>query len=258
MFAPLQRLLIQALRSERQRVFSVTSFLARILGVFLTVAAGAANAQEAVPSQLQISPSGEAYLDALGYRRIETDVIYFDPSAPPPALETNQEPQSEQSVDPSGRSDGVSIPNIALYSVIIAVIGYFFVRYGGRFSVSLRPQVANPARQRNASQSDAQATAAIPNSLNQILNMPDRNAALIVLAQAALAKTLTSNGLLVQQSWTRREALRQLPTEQSHLAALRSLVMTSERIQFGGQAVSGDEFDAHVDDIRPLLREVWA
>lgn len=217
------------------------------------------SAQEPTVAPLELSASGEAYLDALGYRRIETDVVYYDPSAPAPALETSQQPRPETT---DGAGVDISWTErwmfIAVSAAALAAIGYLFVRFGGRASISLRAQVSNPHRNRGAATQLAEAQARLPGNLRQVLDMPDRAAALILLAQTALAKTASFNGLLVQQSWTRRDALRNLPDDQKHLPALRSLVIASERVQFGGRPVSEDEFEHHVQEIKPLLQEVWA
>ena len=46
-------------------------------------------AQEAVREPVEIGPSGEAYLETLRFRRIDTDVSYFDPRGPAPELKTD-------------------------------------------------------------------------------------------------------------------------------------------------------------------------
>jgi len=234
-------------------VFSVLVFLP-----FLAVSQ--AFAQEATRSLFEVSPSGEAYLDSLRYRRIDTDVAYFDPTAPPPELKTTEEPPKER--DRSGTFRTMSWEgrfSYALFSaLVIAGIAYLFYRFGGRFSVSLRPQLSNPSVKKRTGEALVEGGLRLPDNLRQILNMPDRNAALVLLAQTALEKSAAFHGLLVQQSWTWRDALRRLPRDQKEMPALRELVLASERVQFGGRNVSEDEFGRHVEQIKPLLSKVWA
>ena len=94
--------------------------------------------------------------------------------------------------------------------------------------------------------------------LTAILQTSDRQRALVMLAQTALVRTVAANGVLLQPSWTMRDALRHIPAEQTHLEALRSLVATGERVLFGNREVSEVEFQAHVAGIRPLMTGVPA
>ena len=95
----------------------------------------------------------------------------------------------------------------------------------------------------------------LPKTLQEIIANPDRRAALMALAQYALARVVTSNGLRLQRSWTVRDALRRLPSEQSYLSQLRALVLAAERVHFGGRDVTEDEFKAHLNATQPLLTE---
>lgn len=235
------------------------SFLFSIL-VFLCATTGQYGFAQTAETT-QTSPAGEAYLDALGFRRIETEVTYFDPAAPPPSLETSQKPpEAPDDADDAERGAfewDTRFIFIVISGLILGGVFYLFVKHGGRFSVSLRPQVDNPTRRQGTSPAELRQQKQMPGNLRQILGMPDRGAALILLAQTALAKTAEFNGLLLQQSWTLRDALRRLPSQQTNLPALRDLVMASERVQFGGRTVAEDEFNTHVDRIKPLLNEVW-
>ena len=80
----------------------------------------------------------------------------------------------------------------------------------------------------------------------------------MALAQYALARVVTANGLRLQKSWTVRDALRRLPADQSYLAQLRALVLAAEGVHFGGRDVTDDEFTAHLNATRPLLAEASA
>ncbi|GHB44344.1 hypothetical protein GCM10007094_37050 [Pseudovibrio japonicus] len=216
------------------------------------------SAQQSSDTPLEIGGSGEAYLKAIMFRGIDSDVAYFDPSSPPPPMETEQEPKAplEQSYRDAERSLG-SVNTIAflISATVLLAIAYVFARYGGSISVSLRWDAGNAAREGGrAARSSGTLHQSVPSNLVSILRLQDRREALIQLAQAALAAAVSAEGVLLQRSWTAREALRHLPGNQSHISALRSLVHASELVHFGGRDVSEEEFQSHVDDIRPLLQ----
>ena len=230
-----------------------------ILPFFLSLGIGPVMAQEAVQSPAEIGPSGQAYLDAINRHRIDPNVAYYDPSAAVPPLETAQQPEAEPDVpNPDiGDIQYIRWPLVITAAVIIAAIVYLFARFGSGFMVALQPNADNPnANIRTGRKTPKGASTAPPRSLREILNIADRRAALVALAQNALREAVTANGLLLQQSWTSREALRRLPSDQNHLAALRNLVRASERVQFGGREVTEPEFKTHVEQISPLFQEL--
>lgn len=216
------------------------------------------SAQQSSETPLEIGESGRAYLQAIRLRGIDADVAYFDPSGPPPPMETGQEPKA-----PVERPDrktewslgSIDIAALVVSAAVLLAIAYVFARFGGSISVSLGRDAGNTARARGgAARSSGALSTAAPSSLASILRLQDRREALVQLAQSALAAAVSANGVLLQRSWTAREALRHLPAEQSHMSALRSLVHASERVHFGGRDVSEEEFQSHVDNIRPLLQ----
>jgi len=220
-------------------------------------------AQEAVREPVQVGQSGQDYLKTLRFRRIDTDVAYFDPAAPAPELKTDQEPGTSPSGGESsaargswsweGASTTTRWTTGLITALILGVIAYVFLRYGGNMAVSLKREAGNASRDRPRGPVEAPAWATRTGSLEDILRMRDRRQALIHLMRKALTATVSANGILMQRSWTARDALRHLPASQSHLDRLRDLVLASERVQFGGRDVSEDEFRNHVDNCRPLL-----
>ncbi|MEL7178195.1 MAG: DUF4129 domain-containing protein [Pseudomonadota bacterium] len=219
-----------------------------------------AMAQDSALTTPELTPSGEAYLAAISRQGIDSNVAYFDPSAAAPALTTEErlaqveEPQREAwSWDGSGEAWPFGL---AAAIVLIAII-IFFARFGGNIGIMLQPSSDNPHAARRGPRHARTNTADLQlRNLAEITGMADRRAALVALAQNALRKAVTANGLLLRQSWTDREALRRLPADQRHLAALRDLVRASERVQFGGRDVSEPEFAHHVTQITPLFREL--
>ena len=82
--------------------------------------------------------------------------------------------------------------------------------------------------------------------------MKDRREALIALSRLVLNRVIEAQGILVQRSWTARDALRRVPREFAQRDALQALIRDSERVQFGGRDISEDEFKAHVENTRGL------
>lgn len=229
-------------------------FLIFIVLLLLPFAVGSPWAQEAVREPIEIGDSGKEYLRAIRLRRIDSDVAYFDPAAPAPDLKTEQQPERPPQPGTEVSGTGARWTFGIVAGTILAVLVYVFLRFGGNVAVSLRREAQNPVRQRLKSQPDAPAWAERLGTLEEILRIEDRRRALVLLAQKALASTVAANGVLMQRSWTARDALRHIPDQQIQLGALRDLVMASERVQFGGRDVSEEEFRGHVDGCRQLLR----
>ncbi len=217
-----------------------------------------AMALDAALSAPELTPSAEAYLDAISGQRIDSDVAYFDPTAAAPELTTQErlatveEPESRTWNGPTS-----AWPFGLVAALILAAIIVVFIRFGGNIGIMLQPTSDNPhAARRGPRHGQTHAADFQPRNLAEITRMADRRAALVMLAQNALRNAVTANGVLLRQSWTDREALRRLPPDQRHLTALRDLVRASERVQFGGRDVSEPEFDHHVTQITPLFREL--
>ncbi|MCV6591838.1 MAG: DUF4129 domain-containing protein [Silicimonas sp.] len=218
----------------------------------LALAAPSAPAQDAVAARAEIGASGEAYLRSLRLRRIESDVAYFDPSAPPPSLDTQQEPEPEPEAERSGGAVRTGPLPTLIAAVLLITMAYLLYRYGGGLSVSLRGEAENARRQRADGRARFDGGAGVL-PLATILNESNRRLALVHLAQRALDAAVTANGMLFQPSWTARETLRRLRGSDGDLAALRALVLASERVQFGGRDISEADFQSHLQAVRPLI-----
>lgn len=216
------------------------------------------SAEHSSETPLEIGESGRAYLQAIRFRGIDADVAYFDPSNPPPPMEIGQEPKAPAE-QPDRKTEwslgSIDIAAFVISAAVLLAIAYVFTRFGGSISVSLGRDAGNIARERGGiARGSGTSAAAAPSNLASILSLQDRREALVQLAQSALASAVSANGVLLQRSWTAREALRHLPAEQSYISALHSLVHASERVHFGGRDVSEEEFQSHVADIRLLLQ----
>jgi len=210
------------------------------------------SAQEPVREPVEIGEAGTEYLRAIRLRGIDSDVVYFDPTAPPPELDTNQQPvRTERSAETPGTVNRWIFGLIA--GIILAAIIYLFMRFGGHIAVSLNRDADNPERRRGAAAEAVPAWAEKLSSFNDILKIQDRRRALVLLTQKVLATLATANGVLMQRSWTARDALSHLPIGEGNKSILRTLILNSERVQFGGRDVSEDEFREHVSSCQHLL-----
>ena len=225
--------------------------------LFSNVASGPAQAQEAVAEPLELGPSGEAYLRAKG-RGVNANVGYYDPTRAVPPLETRQRvtPQAEDQDRERGEWTMDRSVTTLITVVVLGIVVFFFVRFGGSMSVSLRSQAEDVSRSEKRARSSkmGELDAESLQPIRQILRNPDRKMALILLARALLVQVVEANGLLLQRSWTARDALRRLPKTQPNLRALQNLVLASERVQFGNRDITEDEFSQHVQDVTPLLQ----
>ena len=227
-------------------------FVRIICLALLVLPAAPSLAQEAVVEPTEIGQSGTDYLKSLGLRRIGTDVSYYDPLAPPPKLDTRQEPERQPNIDGDDVRFVFNLPWTLFATAVLLIIAYLFFRFGGSISVSLRSDAENARR----AQVDAGLLAeddGTPITLQRILGLADRRMAVVLLAQKALEVAVAANGVLFQRSWTARDALRRVKGAPEEVAALRSLVLESERVQFGGRDISEDVFQSHLSAVRPLI-----
>ncbi len=210
------------------------------------------HAQEAKEEALEIGPSGAQYLKSIRFRRIQSSVSYYDPTRPAPSIDTAERPKQ-----PATRNGGprVKPTRQVLGLIAVAVLGlvlYVTLRFSGSASLSGRSTKTDVHRPLRASTGNGAQTPHEPTDLRAILSMNDRRDAIVALAQNALTKAARANDLLLQRSWTARDALGRLALPQDNMAALRALVHASERVHFGQRDISEEEFKAHVEAIRPL------
>lgn len=221
----------------------------------LTAPLIAASAQEPVREPLEIGQSGEEYMRSIRLRGIDPDVAYYDPTAPAPKLETEQQPlqpltrsETERASTPASRWTFMLIAGLVLAGIIFVIL-----RFGGNIAVTLQRDAENPESRRGSSPQNTPLWAEKLGSFNDILRISDRREALVMLTQKVLATLATTNGVLMQRSWTARDTMSNIPLADAQQTLLRTLVLNSERVQFGGRDVSEDEFRDHVSSCQQLL-----
>jgi len=215
-----------------------------------------ATAQETALSRPDVTASGEAYLKAVRYRGLDTNVVYFDPTQPAPPLDTTFKPDSTQT-PATEETDNRWITLILSLIVLGFVIAFLYVA-AGRISVSFGSDKDNPRRSAKHNGTGSESDNGAAPDLETILRNKDRDQAVIGLAQLALSRCLSANKILFKRSWTHREALRSLPQSQWYIPDLRALVLASERVHFGHRSISERDFDALLRRIAPVLQQVQA
>lgn len=219
-----------------------------------------ANSQDARPQALDMRESGEAYLRAIRFRGIQSDVSYFDPTQPPPQFELN-EPRPTDPIEqiPQPPSQGARTTVTAIAIALLLAIAALVLRYGGGMSISIGQNAANRSRSgTGADVRDGDEQAEQPASLKRIVQTQDRRLALVMLARWVLSRSVAQQGVIMLKSWTAREALRRLPAGAEHRAAVSDLVMASEGVLFGDRPVTEEDFTRHMNALKPLLRETEA
>lgn len=215
-------------------------------------------AQHAELDALEITQSGQAYLKATRLRRIESAVAYFDPTQPPPPLETQRRvPTERETTRPGARTvEGGYWVTLAIAATLFVMMAYLVFQGSGGLSVSFSRDPSENGTRTGKRRGSLKSVASLPAGLDAILAMRDREQALISLCAALLARVVGAEGVLLNKAWTARETLRRVPAKHPHRSELQNLVFASEKVQFGGRLVTEEEFRAHVDRLRPLLTKV--
>ena len=218
---------------------------------------GPAFAQHQELDGVEVKQSGEDYAAAIRFRGIDAEVAYFDPTQPPPPLETTQSLGRTESTD--GRATDLDIQvtggDTFLFVVMLMIlmgILYIVVVFGGGLPVSFARQ-PDENDEEYSPDIESGPRAPVTMGLQAILNMADRQLALVALCKSILARVVAAEGVLLQKSWTDRDTLRRVPRDHAHRDALQALVLDSEKAQFGGRDVTEEEFRAHVTRLQPLL-----
>lgn len=217
-------------------------------------------AQHAELDALEIQPSGDAYLKATRLRGLDRSVGYFDPTQPPPPLETRQQVRADRAErEPVEVSrEGGRVGMMIVSAVILLAILYLFIRMSGGLTVSFARE-GDEEDPRAQSRADVAPSAAeVPVAIDAILSMTDRREALVALCKLLLAQVVGAQGVLLHKSWTDRETLRRVAQSHPYRKALQALVFSSERVQFGGRDVSEEELRGHITELQPLWKSEQA
>lgn len=213
----------------------------------------------------QLTESGDSYLKVLRFKRIEHDVTYFDPSAPMPVLEINALPEPKKRDSDKKNWVGISetwtvtrtmflVVTVLLLTLIISL----FVKFGGKITLSSRGEIDNAYSRRRRLKSGGVSLYDDILPLKDIVQLTDRRAAIIQLSRFALNAAAKLDSVLLQPSWTGRDALQHLLKGQTYEDALSSVVFASEEVQFGERDISEQEFEALRAGIDPLLKQAEA
>ena len=200
----------------------------------------------------------EEYQSTLRLKRVQSDVKYYDPNGPKPDLQTTEKPKPPEVQERRERSGGSEFdPTTALIAGgVLFVILFLFYKFGGAGSLVLRSDVENAKRAKAGGKRQSASAPVDMQSFDGILRNPDRQQALISLAQLLIYKAVSANDLLLQRSWTARDVLRRMPKDSRYLPELSALVLKGELVHFGERDVSEEEFADFAARAKPLLQEL--
>lgn len=227
------------------------------LVLFLLTAAHTVVAQSDIPRPLDVemTPTGEAYLDAVRWRWLQSRITYFDPDRAAPPLDVAARIPRDPSAPVSERQIDWTTTLIGL-AIIMAILA-LILRFGNFSVIGLRreeddgPARAGQSGQRDMSEDRIEA-------LEGIRAITDRGEALNRLLAAALALAARAADLRLDPSWTVRDALRRIPRSWPFRNALSQLARDAELAHFGGRAVTEDQFERHLQAMVPVFREAGA
>jgi hypothetical protein len=215
------------------------------------------SARAEIAKELEIDEISAEYKRSIRLKGVQSEVRYFDPNADAPDFETTEKPKKREEIQPSERTESsgeVNLTTALIAGAIIAVILFLFIKFGGASSLVLRSDVQNAKRSKSGVRKKGESKAIDMQSFDGILNNPDRQQALISLAQLLIYKAVSANDLLLQRSWTARDVLRRMPRNSDYLPELSALVLKGELVHFGERDVSEEEFEDFASRAKPLLR----
>jgi len=205
---------------------------------------------------IPLGPGGEEYRNTVGRSRIKTDLIYLRPEAdetlPRDAAKTAP-------VNPERSNELARYVMIAILAAILIGLVLFALQFAPATTISMsspedRSREGSRKRGKTGPANDGQ-TGIGPglDFLNELRNMSDREAALILLLKRALERALEINGMALGRSQTAREILRKLPKTWDHYSALSRLVVFEERVQFGGHDLPEPVFQESLVLAEPIF-----
>ena len=212
---------------------------------------------QAVPQSLDIGETNQGYQKSVRFTRIQNDVQYYDPTKPAPDFETKEQPKPTRERTRSGAAE-VNIPFALVTGLVLCVVVFLFLRFGASGGLVLRSDAKNPKRDTATRHKARSGSSLAGPSVENLLNNPDRQQALIGLAQQLIYRAVSANDLLLQRSWTARDVLRRMPKNSSYLPELSALVLKGELVHFGEREVSEEEFADFAARAKPLLQELSA
>ena len=204
---------------------------------------------------VKIAKSGKDYLKSINRTSIGTSVSYLDPTTPLPPLETTQEPEvSKPQSSSSPAQDSGSILGAVITGGLLILIIYIIYKFGGGITLSSKNinRDVESARLNRVSKRNKNLETTL--SYEEILKLPDRGLALVHLSRFALSTAAKLNGILIQPSWTVRDAISHLPRDKSYSSAVASMAYASEQILFGEREITEQEFQNFISTMASLLK----
>ena len=221
----------------------VSAIYAAFLLVVASLAVGCTEATDR-PLDPPRGPAGEAYLEAVEGKGLQTGISYSSGEKEVPEL-----PDRPENGDfDIGKSAGWAL--IAFLVLALAVLAFrsrnVFAELagssGGRaFSAAPRPR-------------ESTSTAIDHDLIERLRGEPDHREGLRAVLQRFLVLAAEENSIPVKRSLTTREIMQRLPGGFAQRDALETLALEVERVVFGGHAIDPAQYQHCLDLAAPFLR----
>ena len=221
----------------------VSAIYAALLLVVASLAVGCTEATDR-PLDPPRGPSGEAYLDAVEGKGLQTGITYSSGEKEVPEL-----PDRPENGDfDIGKSAGWAL--IVFLVLALAVLAYRSrnalaelagSNRGRAFSAAPRPKESAPST--------------IDHDLiEQLRSEQDHREGLRAVLQRFLVLAAQANSIPVKRSLTTREIMQRLPGGFAQRDALETLASEVERVVFGGHPIDPEQYQHCLDLAAPFLR----
>jgi hypothetical protein len=245
---------------DRQLLFGL---LLAVMGGLAAHPASAQSQERNTRLEIPRGDSARSYAERTRFTRIQNDIFYIDELNEPIPMNglprfRRQEPAVEQP------EPGISIPLsdaarwswFMFFAVIVAVVLFIAIRYGGNMGGSFRKAPDGQSSNRRAARSGPRKF--VPETptdilLDKLRSMEDRREALVELIEHLLPAAAHQNDLRVSRAETARDIIRRLPAKWTLLPELNRIVMTEELVQFGGRELPERTFEDCLRRAAPIL-----
>ena len=223
----------------------------------LAVASGNSNAQDVKVLRITENPT---YVRAVRFRNIQSELLYVDtmtgalplddmPSPPTPAVTSDQ---------PNAFTEQVleNVTRVLLLG-LTALLVYLVVKYGWRAKNGLLRQRLNgnssAELRAHSDEAPTMTRTRTQELIAKLLDMEDREAALVELVHHILSAAADQNELRLGRSETARDFLQRLPRNWPPLTDMRRIIIAEELVQFGGRPLVARTFEDCLRRATPIL-----
>lgn len=195
--------------------------------------------------------TGEAYLEAVGGRGLQTNIKYIAPEGEQADASDKEEPSE---ITELGSTKPIGWAIVAIIAALL-----LFLLYRSRNTLA---ELAGPRNNSRLPQSGAPEPlepAVIDHGLiERLRSEPDPRKGLRLVLQRFLALAAQESSIPVKRSLTTREIMARLPGSFGHRETLETLAREVERVVFGGHEIEAAQYQHCLDLAAPFLKRTGA